>query len=293
MDKPRVGLLGASSPVGHCLLSRLTGAGYVVTAWSRKAAGDERAQTRNVDWRLLPNDRPPENLLPAWICAAPVWTLPDYFTMIETFGVRKIVAISSTSRFTKTNSSDAEERATAQRLADAEERLQEWSEHNGIQCVVLQPTLIYGDGRDKNVAEIAHFIRRFGFFPVFGKAQGLRQPIHADDLAQACVVALMTEMADVPRYRSYVVSGGEALPYREMAGRIFQALGKPARFLTVPLTVFRAAAWIARFHPRCRHWTMAMAERMNRDMAFNHSDAKRDFGFSPRPFRPGPDDVAG
>ncbi|MDR2507641.1 MAG: NAD-dependent epimerase/dehydratase family protein [Candidatus Accumulibacter sp.] len=292
MDKPRAGLLGASSPVGHRLLSRLTEAGYAVTAWSRKTGGGERAQMRNVDWRLLPNDRPPENSLPVWVCAAPIWTLPDYFTMIEAFGVRKIVAISSTSRFTKTDSSDAEERATARRLADTEKRLQEWSERNGIQCVVLQPTLIYGDGRDKNVAEIARFIRRFGFFPVFGKAQGLRQPIHADDLAQACVAALTTGAA-IPLYRTYVVSGGEALPYREMAGRIFQALGKPARFLTVPLPVFRIAARIARFHPRCRHWTLAMAERMNRDMAFSHSEAKRDFGFSPRPFRPGPNDVAG
>jgi len=39
-----------------------------------------------------------------------------------------------------------------------------------------------------------------------------------------------------------------------------------------------------RLLPRYRHWSVAMAERMNSDLVFDHSDAERDFGFSPRPF---------
>jgi len=36
--------------------------------------------------------------------------------------------------------------------------------------------------------------------------------------------------------------------------------------------------------PRFRHLSAVMAERMNQDLVFDHEDACRDLGFSPRPF---------
>jgi len=36
--------------------------------------------------------------------------------------------------------------------------------------------------------------------------------------------------------------------------------------------------------PRYRNWSSAMAERMNRDLMFDHFEATRDFGFEPRAF---------
>jgi nucleoside-diphosphate-sugar epimerase len=216
----------------------------------------------------------------------PIWVLPEYFSMFEGLGVQKIVAISSTSRFTKEMSSEPEERATARRLAEAENALREWAGKKSVECVILQPTLIYGHGKDKNIAEIARFIRRFGFFPIFGEGKGQRQPIHADDLAAACVAALSARLPGAPKYRVYAVSGAETLPYHEMVRRVFDATQKPARIVRVPLPVFRAAIWLFHFFPRFRHLNKAMAERMNRDMVFDHSAAQRDFGFSPGPFRP-------
>jgi hypothetical protein len=37
--------------------------------------------------------------------------------------------------------------------------------------------------------------------------------------------------------------------------------------------------------PRYRHWSAAMAERMNRDLVFDHAEATHDLNFSPRPFQ--------
>ncbi len=65
-----------------------------------------------------------------------------------------------------------------------------WAASHGVEWIILRPTLIYGLGRDKNIAEIARFVRRFGFSPLFGKAKGLRQPLHAQDVAGACIAAL-------------------------------------------------------------------------------------------------------
>jgi nucleoside-diphosphate-sugar epimerase len=279
------GLLGARSLVGECLITRLIDQGRHPFAFSRKAS-DQKTES-GVTWLQL--DAPsgiPE--IKDWLCVAPIWVLPQYFAMLEAYGARRVVALSSTSLFTKTDSSDPAENATAARLAEGEARLQAWAESSGVEWVVLRPTLIYGLGRDKNIAEIARFIRRFGFFPLLGKAMGLRQPVHAEDVAGACVAALKSPLA---ANRAYNISGGETLPYREMVRRVFAALQKRPRLLTIPLVVFRMAVACLRLFRRYRNWSAAMAERMNRDLVFDHAEAARDLGYAPRPFRLAPEDV--
>jgi nucleoside-diphosphate-sugar epimerase len=223
-----------------------------------------------------------------WICVAPIWVLPDYFALIEASGARRLVALSSTSRFTKVGSGDAAENATAAKLIEGEARVQAWAESRGIEWVVLRPTLIYGLGWDKNISEMACFIRRIGFFPLLGRAQGQRQPVHAEDVASACLAALQATGA---ANRAYNLSGGETLAYRDMVARVFAALGRPARLVTVPLWAFRLAVVMLRCLPRYRHWSAAMAERMNRDLVFDHADAARDLGFKPRGFALTAEDV--
>jgi uncharacterized protein YbjT (DUF2867 family) len=289
VDEPRLGVLGATSLVGECLLPLLTKAGWRVTAFSRRAM----EQGDGVEWRQLGAPVCPElaagahfegttrEKITCWLCVAPIWVLPDYLDFLEACGARRIVALSSTSRFTKDTSSDAAEQAIARRLAEAEDRLCAWAGDKGVEWVILRPTLIYGRGRDKNVCEIARFIRRFGFFPLFGPASGLRQPVHAEDLAAACVAAVD---APVAANRAYNLSGGETLRYRDMVCRIFVAMNRRPRLLKVPLGAFRMVLAAMRLLPRYRHWSVAMAERMNRDLVFDHADAARDLKFAPRPF---------
>ena len=279
--------MGATSLVGECLLPVLAQTGAQVVAFSRQEHGQVDG---GVEWRRLFQTsfppppaplRPGEGGLKQWICVAPIWVLPDYFGLLETHGALRLVALSSTSRFTKDDSSDPEEQAVARRLAEAEMRVRVWAESKGVEWIILRPTLIYGRGRDKNISEMARFIRRFGFFPIFGRASGLRQPVHAEDVAGACVAALNAATAT---NRAYNLSGGETLSYREMTTRVFAALGRHPKLLTVPLALFRFGLVCVRWLPRYRHWSAAMAERMNRDLLFDHADAARDFGFSPRQF---------
>ncbi|MDO9167859.1 MAG: NAD(P)-dependent oxidoreductase [Methylobacter sp.] len=302
--KNRVGVLGATSLVGACLLPLMIEAGWQVRAFSRQAVGQSGDE---VEWQQLAVSSPTplveplvirldrqtttakslliplagEGSISFWVCVAPIWVLPDYFDLLDAQGVRRVVVLSSTSRFTKKDSTDAEEQAIALRLADAEARVREWAESRGVEWVILRPTLIYGLGRDKNITEIARFIRRFGFFPVFGKANGLRQPIHATDVAGACLAALQASCAV---NRAYNISGGETLAYRNMVARVFSALGRRPRLLTVPLWAFRLAVAMLRRLPRYRQWSPSMAERMNQDLVFDHREATRDLSFKPRAF---------
>lgn len=289
MDKlPATGLLGARSLVGECVMPLLVHEGRQVFSFSR-AAPDRKTES-GVTWVHLDARSSLHPLeIGDWVCVAPIWVLPQYFPMLEACGARRVVAISSTSLFTKTASSDPVEVATVARLAEGEARLRTWAESRGVEWVILRPTLIYGLGRDKNIAEVARFIRRLGFFPLLGKAMGLRQPVHAEDVAGACLAALKSPLA---ANRGYNVSGGETLPYREMVSRVFAALQKRPRLVTIPLVIFRMAVACLRLLPRYRHWSAAMAERMNRDLVFDHAEAARDLGYAPRPFRLALQDVA-
>jgi len=288
MNKIDVGVLGATSFVGRCLLSLLDKNEYSVTAFSRQQNaesfyGEERQHLP------LPSKHVFDREIPLWICVAPIWVLSGYFDVLKASGVKRIVVLSSTSIFTKDKSSDLAEQAFARQFANAEKIVQKWAEESKIEWVIFRPTLIYGMGRDKNISEIIRFIRRFRFFPLLGAADGLRQPVHCEDVANMCISAL--KLSRIVN-RAYNISGGETLTYREMVARIFSSLGMRPRFFSIPLSLFKVALMCLRLFPRYKNWSVAMAERMNRDLVFDHSDAYRDLGYKPRSFILSKDDVS-
>jgi nucleoside-diphosphate-sugar epimerase len=281
----RIGLLGARSFLGKRLLRLLADSGCEVTAFSRQPGAKASLSLTGVTWDTPLNKT--EAATTHWVCVAPIWVLPQYLPWMKSLGAERIVAVSSTSRFTKTDSSDTAEQLLAQRIASGEQQFVEWAQAQGVEWCILRPTLIYGFGQDKNVSEIARFIRRFGFFPLLGAAGGLRQPVHVEDVARACLAALTVPAVN----RAYALSGGEVLSYRDMVDRVFSALGRRRRIVTVPLWMFRGAVAALRCLPRYRHWSAAMAERMNHDLVFDHCEAERDLTFKPRRFHVTPADL--
>jgi len=280
----QVGVLGASSFVGACLLQKLSESALSTVAYTRR---DINRSLKNIEWRRLESELPlsqkinTDHPIPYWICLAPLAVLPKYFTLMETHGVKRVVALSSTSRFTKLTSSDPNELSMVRHLAEAEMLVQEWARSRNVEWIILRPTLIYGSGQDRNVSEITRFIQRFGFFPVFGRACGLRQPIHVQDVAGACMMSMQSPSIVNCAYN---ITGSETLTYREMVCRIFKILGKKPRLVPIPLWMFSAAVFLLRRIPRYSKWSSAMAERMNSDMVFDNSAIERDFAFKPRPF---------
>jgi nucleoside-diphosphate-sugar epimerase len=157
----------------------------------------------------------------------------------------------------------------------------------GLPLLVLRPTLIYGCGLDRNVSLLAAFARRFGFIPLAGKAGGLRQPVHADDLAELALRALTSA---APLDRVSPVCGGSTLSYREMAQRIANAVPRRARLLTLPAGLLAALLPLA---SRLGGWwgldiglNAEMARRQNRDLVFDDTALRQALAWSPRPFAP-------
>ena len=283
--RQRVGVIGATSIIGDFLLTLLVENGYDVVAFTRQALPmTEQHATQGVTWRLLPTKKLSDAVtikIKKWICLAPIWFLPEHFSLLKSCDASHVVAVSSTSRFTKGESSDPAERKLVENIAENEKRLTAWAEKEKLTFTILRPTLVYGRGRDKNISVIARFIKRFSFFPLLGKARGFRQPVHAQDVAFACLAALTSSKA---ANRSYNISGGEIVSYREMVGRIFLSVGRKPRFLEFPLWLFRLAIFFLRVLPPFRKWSPAMAERMNQNLVFDYQEAARDLNFAPRQF---------
>ncbi|ADU14837.1 NAD-dependent epimerase/dehydratase family protein [Asticcacaulis excentricus] len=220
------------------------------------------------------------------IVTSPLWLITEsVLEVLWAQGMKRLVAFSSTSRFSKTYSPQPEERYVVELLSEAEARIEAFCATHDVDWTVLRPTLIYDEGRDQNISRIATTIDRLGVFPVCGPASGLRQPVHARDLAKAAVDVLSTEAtAD----RAYNLSGGETLSYRDMVARIFASKGKPAHILSLPEGAWRLGFGVLGvLRPgSALKGNVQMALRMNTDLVFDHSAATRDFGYGPGIFKP-------
>ena len=279
---------GASSQIGGFLLPLLARAGFRVIALSRQAVPNvAQDATENIIWLQTDiQDTYSLGSLPSahyLIHLAPLNILPPQITAFSAIGIKRIIAFSSSSRHSKAESPIAAERAFARRLDAAEQSLARLGDSHGIRWTVFRPTLIYGREMDRNITLIRRLIRAVGVFPLLGAASGLRQPVHAADLAAACVAAL-----DNPHTfdKAYDLSGGETLTYRDMVGRIFESLHHRPRFVTIPMALFSAAIGALSVIPRYRDFNIAMAQRMNEDLVYEHVDATRDFGYLPNKFTP-------
>ncbi|MEH2470465.1 nucleoside-diphosphate-sugar epimerase [Nitrobacteraceae bacterium AZCC 2161] len=272
-------VVGASGIVGGHIVDHLVLAGERPFAVSRAPR-----ETAGVDW--LQADLAAPNTL-AWppistlYCTAHVGLLADALPHVITPSLTRVVAFTSTSIVTKMNSELAAERDSVRQWVAAEQRLIDTCTRLGVAWTVLRPTIIYDEGRDANITRLARLIERFGFMPLAGSGSGLRQPVHASDLA---IGALAAAGSSATANKIYAVPGTDTITYREMIGRIFDGLHKPRRIVPVPPWLWRTAFAAAK--PFISNANVAMGNRMSKDMIFNPEPAAQDFGWRPRAFHP-------
>ena len=274
-------VFGASSMVGRHLVRRLAERGAAAHCLSRRSTPSPQEAPQGISWRTLPAQGTLRVADTADLLSlVPIAALPPLIA--RTKGGRRLVAL-STARVTYTaGSSDPVERAMTAEVRQAEVDVARLCRERGIAWTILRPTLIYDPGRDRNVSAIAAIARRFGFVPVAWPASGRRQPIHADDVAQAMIAAL-----DAPDAANAILGlpGGETLTYRDMVRRIFRSVGRRPLLLYLPLGPARLAfrIWVALTGA---DYSAASLERMNMDLTLDPVPAREVLGMTFRPFRP-------
>jgi nucleoside-diphosphate-sugar epimerase len=178
-----------------------------------------------------------------------------------------------------------------QTIAPLEESVRKYCKSAGVAWTILRPTMIYLPPLDHNVTALARIVRKFRFFPFWGRMSGLRQPVHAEDIATALARAMASERASG---FTFDLPGGETLTFRTMVERIFRALGLPPILVPVPRV---ALDFALHAYLMARPSTVTdsglpdgFVDRaialMNRDMVFDAAPACAAFGFNARPFAP-------
>jgi len=196
-------------------------------------------------------------------------------------GLKRIVALSSTSVHTKQDSADPQERALAARLRDAEALLIAWCASRGVRWTLLRPTLIYDDAFAGALGRFVAIARRIGAVALPSDARGLRQPVHAADVAGAMRAALVRDAA---RDHAYDLPGGETLDYWRMVAGTLAVAAPGARLLALSPWLFAFAAPAARRLPALAALTPEVLARMREDLVFDAGPATRDLGHAPRRF---------
>lgn len=288
MNAGKVLLTGATSQIGIFAIPRLLAAGFTVTALSRGPAPEWYPDLDGLRW-AVPDAKGPGSTGAAGslLSAGPIRLALQAVDCCP--GLRRAVVFSTSSVYSKSGSSDMDERRQIEGILATETALARACEGRGIALSILRPTLVYGCGMDRNVTRLADWIRALGFLPVAGCAAGLRQPVHADDLARAAVATLNSAE---PQALDTPLCGGSTLSYREMVEAIFLGLHKPVRILALPAGLLAAISRVTRFIPGLRGITPAMVRRQSVDLVFDDRAARETLQYEPRPFTPGSTDFA-
>ena len=274
-------VLGASGQIGRHLVPLLLADGHDVVAVSREARTSMHARVRwlQADVHGAP---PPLPYVDAIFSLGPLVGFAAWLDAAVRFGAPRVIAFGSQSAVSKRASSDPAERALAQRLVEGEHALASLARARGFAFTLFRPTLIYGSGMDRSLTPIAGFVRRWRVLPRLPAATGLRQPVHAADLARACIDA---SPCVASHGATYALGGGERLAFATMLERVRRSTGVSSVGVPLPLAGVDVAARMMR-GLRLPGPSAAALARLRADLVADDGPARADFGWAPRAFAP-------
>ncbi len=276
MTESVIAVTGASSQIGFFLVPQLIASGYTVIGVSRKPLPEYFRKFENhprLQWSTF--GKLGEILDDSTFNLVSVGPLSLAHKLIDQFKPERVIAISTASIYFKQDSSELEEKNQIAQIQQSEKLINTWGEGAQAGVTILRPTLVYGCGLDQNLTRVAGLIRRWGFLPIAGKAKGMRQPVHAEDIA-VLIIALLN-LDELPS-GIWPLTGGSNLSYRQMMAAVFNALGKKSRFLPLPKSLLTLLSkCISEVHP-------AMIARQNQDLTLEDNRAQKQLGWNPRRF---------
>ncbi len=150
---------------------------------------------------------------------------------------------------------------------------------SGIAYVVLQPSLLFGEG-DDFFPRLA-FSLMFPVVPVPGDGKARFQPLHVDDIAEALVAAVeRPEISGV-----HQIGGAEPVTYDEMLAETMRATGKRRPTLHVPVPLMKPPAVLMGLVMSDPPVTVAQLDLLAVDNTPDRNALEPVFGVHPRPFK--------
>jgi hypothetical protein len=299
---PYLHLFGAATPTGEAFRECVASANdeWRLHAYSRRGAGQSAGSgtTHHADFTNPDGFQPAgePGALAIWISFGPIWLLAPFLERLarehpeRLAGLRGLIACSSSSAITKRFAANRFDRDLVARLSDAEERLLATCHRLNVHCRILQPTLIYGQAGpygDRNISRLLRLMRRLPLLPLPAHT-GLRQPIHASQLAAAALHLsehLHGSFRDAPQPERIPLGGDTTLSYTAMLKRLQETLPPrdPARrclLLPVPNPLYMLlAAPLLLLSPKAFEAVLRMSANL-----CGFTSAHQLLGRAPQPF---------
>jgi len=146
---------------------------------------------------------------------SPIIISSDYASKLIERGLipSTCILLSSTSIFSKVSNGSADASLFVH-FKEGEDKIKTLCQaYSTFHPTVLRLPLLWDGKHDKNIAFIRRFSFKYRFFPICGKARGLRAPLHVSDLAKV-IFNLLGCSDPVPGF--YNLMGLQKLSYLEM-----------------------------------------------------------------------------
>lgn len=122
---------------------------------------------------------------------------------------------------------------------EAEQLLLQIAAETGMEVVIIRPPLVYGPGVKANFESIMRSLARGVPLPLGAVRSNRRSLVSLDNLVDLLVTCINHPAAV---NETFLVSDGVDLSTADLLRRLGNAIGKPARLLSVPPVLLRAAA---------------------------------------------------
>ena len=188
------------------------------------------------------------------ISCAPIWDFANFINILHKKNtnllnkINSMIVCSSSSVITKKYAFNEFDKALVKKFEVSENKLLDICKNLDIKCFIVRPTMIYGsiEGyHDKNIRLIVKIMRLMPviFIP---KTSGLRQPIHANQLAK--VIYFITSFyafnkENIIASKVFNIGGDEELTYKKLILRLKDAFPKKdpinnCYIAELPITIF-------------------------------------------------------
>jgi hypothetical protein len=244
-------LFGSNNPTGAAFLNICSDNPPEI--WGRRSSESSKESHIYCDLSMIPQ-KPMRSIRGVLISFAPIWLLAPFLSHLAREqpevlqDLKGVIACSSSSFITKQFAFNEYDRGLSVQLKQSHKMIRAICIELNIPFQILAPTLVYGEVNgysDKNISKIIKLLRTLPviFLP---KTTGLRQPIHATQLAliafqQASKMLSGCWSRDEPQV---VTLGGDSIiTYEDMIIRIKDALqandlAKNCQILTIPDRIF-------------------------------------------------------
>ncbi|HJP34158.1 MAG TPA: NAD(P)H-binding protein [Candidatus Latescibacteria bacterium] len=145
---------------------------------------------------------------------------------------------------------------------------------------ILRPSMIFGDGDDRNISRLVDRVRRRALIPAVGRAR-LHQPVYVEDVLDAVLACPTNSRA---RGQTYAIAGARPLTWDELVSTIGHLVGERPRTVPVPAAAAASVLGLIEALGLTLPVRAEQVRRMLEDKAFDIEPARRDLGFSPLSF---------